>query len=114
MQHEIYNIIYEVFAPKMLTLNLPRPLNLTSILQEMQVIVKPVKHHYEETIRQVQTMEHSTRKLDWLFKTALGWGVGAETGLLMRSCYNYLYFQGHAYIWLRKIPLSTLNANTHS
>lgn len=53
MRHEVYSITYKEFAPKMLTLNLLRPFHLTSRLQGMQVIEKPVKPHHEETIRQI-------------------------------------------------------------
>lgn len=61
MQHEVHSITYEVFAPKMLNLKLLQCLDVTSSLWEMQVIEKQVKHHHEKTIRQIQTMEHSTR-----------------------------------------------------
>lgn len=53
MRCEVYSIAYKEFAPKMLTLNQLRPFDLTSRLQGMQVIEKSVKHHHEETIRQI-------------------------------------------------------------
>lgn len=61
MQHEVYSITYEQFAPKTLNQKLLRLLDLTSSLQEVQVIEKQIKHHHEKTIRKIQNMEHSTR-----------------------------------------------------
>ena len=57
MQHEVYSITYDLFAPRMLNLKLLRLLDLASSLWEVQVIEKQIKYLHVKTFRQIQNME---------------------------------------------------------
>lgn len=54
MQQEVNNIAYDVFLPKMLSLNLIKPLALICSLQEIQGLEEQVKQDYKEAVKQNQ------------------------------------------------------------
>ena len=77
-QHGVCSIISEVFVLKMLNLNLLGLLTRTSNVQETQVIEQQVKHYHEETIRQIQNMEHSRREIAWSLQNSMSEEVREE------------------------------------
>lgn len=63
MQYEIHNVTDDLFLPKMFTLNLIKTADLNFNLDTIQEIREHVKLHIDEAIKQIQNVEHFTRKL---------------------------------------------------
>ena len=63
MQYEIHNVTDDLFLPKTFTLNLIKTADLNFILDTIQEIREHVKLHIDEAIKQIQNVEHFTRKL---------------------------------------------------
>ena len=56
-------------SENMFHLNLTKLLSLTSSFQDIRELEEQVKWYYKETSTQIQNIEHSTKQLNWFFKT---------------------------------------------
>lgn len=114
MQHEVYSITYELFAPRMLNLKLRRLLDLTSSLWEVQVIEKQIKTPPWEN-NQTNSEYGTFYKITGLVSSKWHCWRDGETGILMHYYYNPRFISKAMYIpGLENPSIHPECYNTHS